>query len=76
MNLFLGLRPIAVRCLWPFFTDTPRRNGDRQGDDQEPRQMMRPDIDGIEMERERQHHHRVLGAGRKRNHDIGDRKRK
>ena len=53
MNLFLGLRPIAVRCLWPFFTDTPRRNGDRQGDDQEPRQMMRPDIDGIEMERER-----------------------
>jgi hypothetical protein len=53
-----------------------RRNGDRQGHNQKPREMMCPDIDRVEVQRERQHHHRVLRAGRKRNDDIGDRKRK
>ena len=50
-----------------------RRYGDRNCDDQKSRQMMRPDINGIEMKRERQHHHRVLGARSKGDDDIGDR---
>ena len=43
-----------------------RRNGDRQGHNQKPREMMRPDIDRVEVQCERQHHHRVLRARRER----------
>src|SRR5690242_20835455 len=56
--------------------DPARRDGDRQSDDQKSRQMMRSDINGVEMKRERQHHHGVLRARCKGNDDIGDRERK
>jgi hypothetical protein len=59
VNLVLELRPIAVRSILPLFSYAPRGDSDREGDDQKPRQMMRPDINWIEA---RQHHHRVLGA--------------
>ena len=52
------------------------RPAHRESDDKKTRQMMRADIDRVEMQRERQHHHRVLRAGRERDDDIGDRKRK
>jgi hypothetical protein len=66
----------CVRSVFTLFGDTARRDGNREGDDQKSRQVMRPDINWIEMKRERQHHHRVLGAGRKGDHDIGDREGK
>ena len=47
-------------------------SGDREGDDQKPRQVMRADIDRIEMQRERQHHHRVLRARRKSDDHVGN----
>jgi len=53
-----------------------RRDSDRDGDDQKSRQMVGPDIDRIEVKRERQHHHRVLGARSKSDDDVGDRERK
>jgi hypothetical protein len=60
VNLLRELEPITASC--PFFSNTPRRDGDRKSNDQKSRQMMRPDINQIEVKRERQHHHRVLGA--------------
>ena len=38
--------------------------------------MMRPDIDGIEVQSEGEHHHRVLRARRESDNDVGDPKRK
>jgi hypothetical protein len=64
------LQTISLVCRHPACRDS-----DRQSDNQKARQMMRADIDRIEMKREREHHHRVLGARGKGDHDIGDRKR-
>ena len=47
MNLLLRLDGALLR------RNPARRNGDRQGHHQKPRQMMRPDIDRVEMKRER-----------------------
>ena len=38
--------------------------------------MVRPDIDGVEVHRESEHHHRVLRARRESNNHVGDSKRK
>ena len=37
--------------------------------------MVRPDIDGVEVQSEGEHHHRVLRAGCKSNDHVGDPKR-
>jgi hypothetical protein len=58
----LELRPIAVGSILLLFSYAPRGDSDRDGDDQKPRQMMRPDTNRIEVKRQRQHHHRVVGA--------------
>ena len=44
-------------------------------DDQEAREMVRADIDRVEVQREREHHHGVLRAGRERDDHVGDAKR-
>src|SRR5215471_12143858 len=63
MNLLCELEPITVRRHpAPFSAIRPRRDGDRKSNDQKSRQMMRPDINQIEVKRERQHHYRVLGV--------------
>jgi len=60
----------------PFAGYPPCRDRNRDGDDQKARQMMGADINRIEVKGERQHHHGVLSAWRKGDHDIGDRERK
>ena len=47
------------------FPSPPRRERHRKRHHQKSRQMVRADIDWVEVQRERQHHHGVLGAGRR-----------
>ncbi len=57
-----------------FLGDAPRAEGHGESDHEKAHQMVRADIHRIEVQRERQHHHGVLRAGRKRDGDVGNRK--
>src|SRR5262245_6882180 len=54
---------------------SPRHERHRQRYKENAREMMRSDVDWVEVERESQQHHCVDGAGRKRDHDFGNAQR-
>src|SRR6516165_7494373 len=56
--------------------EPPRHHSYRKADGQEPREVVRPDIDRVEMHREGEHHHRVLRARREGDNHVGNPKRK
>src|SRR6516162_9309560 len=69
-------RPLLARPCGLAVNEAPRDHSDRKADSQEPREMVRPDIDGVEMHRESEHHHRVLRAWGEGHNHVGDAKRK
>src|SRR6516162_9209774 len=52
--------------------EPPRHHSYRKADGQEPREVVRPDIDRVEMHREGEHHHRVLRARREGDNHVGN----
>src|SRR5262249_38200543 len=64
---------------WPpglMADEAPRHHSDRKADSQESREVMRSDINRIEMHREGKHHHRILCARREGDDHVGDPQRK
>jgi hypothetical protein len=73
------LSPPPPPLAWPrglAADEPPRHHSYRKANGQEPREVVRPDIDRVKMHREGEHHHRVLRARRKGNNHVGDPKRK
>ena len=65
------VRSSAALVAGPAAPHVARRKGHREAHHQKTRQVVCAHIDRIEMQGERQQHHGVLRARRKRDHDIG-----